>query len=156
VATALFANSPFKEGRATGFKSWRSHVWTDTDPDRCGTLPFVFDPGFGFERYVDYVLDVPMYFVYRGGTYHNVAGQSFRDFMEGRLPGLPGGPHRAAPGWLLPILAADLGPAICVGPTGCCLDFSPPSPRVALPLRTAPSLSGRSLRLRPLQASCPA
>ncbi|KAI3430867.1 hypothetical protein D9Q98_009276 [Chlorella vulgaris] len=90
VATALFANSPFKEGKATGFKSWRSHVWTDTDPDRCGTLPFVFEEGFGFERYVDYVLDVPMYFVYRNGTYHNVAGQSFRDFMDGKLPGLPG------------------------------------------------------------------
>lgn len=90
VATALFANSPFKEGKLTGYKSWRSHVWEDTDPDRCGTLPFVFDPGFGFERYVDYVLDVPMYFVYRNGTYHNVAGQSFRDFMKGKLPGLPG------------------------------------------------------------------
>ena len=90
VATALFANSPFKEGKPTGFLSWRSNVWTDTDPDRCGTLPFVFDPAFGFERYVDYVLDVPMYFVYRNGIYHNVAGQSFRDFMKGKLPGLPG------------------------------------------------------------------
>lgn len=90
VATALFANSPFKEGKPTGYLSWRSHVWTDTDPDRCGTLPFVFEPGFGFERYVEYVLDVPMYFVYRHGTYHNVAGQSFRDFLQGKLPGLPG------------------------------------------------------------------
>lgn len=90
VATALFANSPFKEGKPTGYKSWRSNVWTDTDPDRCGTLPFVFEPDFGFERYVDYVLDVPMYFVYRSGTYHNVAGQSFRDFLQGKLPGLPG------------------------------------------------------------------
>ena len=90
VATALFANSPFKEGQPTGYQSWRSHVWTDTDPDRCGTLPFVFDSSFGFERYVDYVLDVPMYFVYRNGIYHNVAGQSFRDFMRGKLPGLPG------------------------------------------------------------------
>jgi glutamate--cysteine ligase len=96
VATALFANSPFKEGKPTGYKSWRSHVWEDTDPDRCGDLPFVFDPDFGFDRYVEYVLDVPMYFVYRKdpatgqGRYHNVAGQSFRDFMEGRLPGLPG------------------------------------------------------------------
>lgn len=90
VATALFANSPFKEGKPTGFLSWRSRVWTDTDPDRCGNLPFVFEPGFGFERYVDYVLDVPMYFVYRDGTYHDVSGQSFRDFMKGRLPGLPG------------------------------------------------------------------
>ena len=90
VATALFANSPFKEGKPTGFTSWRSHVWTDTDPDRCGTLPFVFDDDFGFEKYVDYVLDVPMYFVYRDGKYINVAGQSFRDFMEGKLPGLEG------------------------------------------------------------------
>lgn len=90
VATALFANSPFKEGKPTGYLSWRSHVWTDTDPDRCGTLPFVFEPDFGFARYVDYVLDVPMYFVYRNGIYHNVAGQSFRDFLKGELPGLPG------------------------------------------------------------------
>jgi glutamate--cysteine ligase len=90
VATALFANSPFKEEKPTGFKSWRSHVWEDTDPDRCGTLPFVFDSDFGFERYVDYVLDVPMYFVYREGKYINVAGKSFRDFMNGTLEGLEG------------------------------------------------------------------
>ena len=90
VATALFANSPFKEGQPTGFKSWRSHVWEDTDPDRCGTLPFVFEEGFGFERYVDYVLDVPMYFVYRNGRYMNVAGKSFKDFMNGTLDGLEG------------------------------------------------------------------
>ena len=89
VATALFANSPFKEGKPTGYLSWRSHVWEDVDPDRCGTLPFVFEPGFGFERYVDYALDVPMYFVYRKG-YKNVAGQSFRDFMRGELKGLEG------------------------------------------------------------------
>lgn len=90
VATALFANSPFKEGTETGYKSWRSHVWEDTDPDRCGTLPFVFEPDFGFERYVDYVLDVPMYFVYRHGKYINVAGKSFRDFLAGKLEGLEG------------------------------------------------------------------
>ena len=96
VATALFANSPFKEGKPTGYLSWRSHVWTDTDPDRCGTLPFVFDDNFGFERYVEYALDVPMYFVTRKdehsgrSIYHNVAGQSFRDFLKGELPGLPG------------------------------------------------------------------
>ncbi len=90
VATALFANSPFVEGRPSGQLSFRSHVWTDTDPDRSGTLPFVFEPGFGFERYVDYVLDVPMYFVRRDGRYVDVAGQSFRDFLAGRLPGLPG------------------------------------------------------------------
>jgi glutamate--cysteine ligase len=90
VAVALFANSPFVEGRPSGYLSYRSRVWTDTDPDRCGTLPFVFESGFGFERYVDYLLDVPMYFVYRDGTYIDASGQSFRDFMAGRLPALPG------------------------------------------------------------------
>ncbi|MBV8889591.1 MAG: glutamate--cysteine ligase [Alphaproteobacteria bacterium] len=90
VAVALFANSPFVEGKPSGFQSYRSWVWTDTDPDRCGTLPFVFDDGFGFERYVDYMLDVPMYFVYRDDTYIDASGQSFRDFMAGRLPALPG------------------------------------------------------------------
>ncbi|MCP5371102.1 MAG: glutamate--cysteine ligase [Hyphomicrobiales bacterium] len=90
VATALWANSPFKEGKPSGFLSYRSHVWTDTDNDRCGTIPFVFEDGFGFERYVDYMLDVPMYFVYRDGTYIDASGQSFRDFMAGRLPALPG------------------------------------------------------------------
>ncbi len=90
VAVALFANSPFVEGRPSGFLSQRSLVWTDTDPDRCGTLPFVFEPGFGFERYVDYMLDVPMYFVYRDGRYIDASGQSFRDFLVGRLPALPG------------------------------------------------------------------
>ncbi|MGB0696019.1 MAG: glutamate--cysteine ligase [Rhodospirillaceae bacterium] len=90
VATALWANSPFTEGRPNGRLSQRSHVWTDTDPARTGTLPFVFEDGMGFERYVDYLLDVPMYFVYRDGKYIDAAGQSFRDFMEGRLPALPG------------------------------------------------------------------
>ncbi len=90
VATALFANSPFTDGRPNGFLSYRSHVWTDTDPDRCGILPFVFEDGMGFERYVEHVLDVPMYFVYRDGKYINAAGQSFRDFLRGRLPALPG------------------------------------------------------------------
>ena len=90
VAVALFANSPFVEGRPSGFLSHRSLIWTDTDPDRCGTLPFVFEPGFGFERYVDYLLDVPMYFVYRDGEYIDASGQSFRDFLAGRLPALPG------------------------------------------------------------------
>ena len=90
VATALFANSPFVEGKPTGFATFRSHVWTDTDPDRCGTLPFVFEQGFGFERYVDYLLDVPMYFVYRDGQYIDASGQSFRAFMQGRMPVLPG------------------------------------------------------------------
>ncbi|UYN95835.1 MAG: glutamate--cysteine ligase [Enhydrobacter sp.] len=90
LATALFANSPFVEGKPSGFKSYRSHIWTDTDPDRCGMLPFVFEPGFGFERYVDYMLDVPMYFVYRDGKYIDASGQSFRDFMKGRLPARPG------------------------------------------------------------------
>jgi glutamate--cysteine ligase len=90
IATALFANSPFTEGKPNGFLSARAHVWTDTDPDRTGDLPFVFEDGFGFERYVDYALDVPMYFVMRNDRYIDVAGQSFRDFMAGRLPGLPG------------------------------------------------------------------
>ncbi|OIR06143.1 glutamate--cysteine ligase GshA [mine drainage metagenome] len=90
IATALWASSPFVEGKPSGYLSTRSHIWTDTDADRCGMLPFVFETGFGFERYVDYVLDVPMYFVYRDGRYIDASGQSFRDFMQGRLPALPG------------------------------------------------------------------
>ncbi len=90
VATALFANSPFREGLPNGFLSYRSHVWTDVDNARAGMLPFVFEDGFGFERYVDYVLDVPMYFVYRNGKYIDVSGKSFRDFMAGRIPELKG------------------------------------------------------------------
>ncbi len=90
VATALFASSPFLEGRPSGLLSGRSDVWTDTDPDRCGMLPFVFEAGMSFERYVDWMLDVPMYFVYRDGRYVDASGQSFRDFMAGKLPALPG------------------------------------------------------------------
>jgi glutamate--cysteine ligase len=90
IATALFANSPFREGRPNGFFSYRSHVWTDVDNARAGMLPFVFEDGFGFERYVDYALDVPMYFVYRDGRYIDVAGKCFRDFLEGRIPELKG------------------------------------------------------------------
>ncbi|HET8818491.1 MAG TPA: glutamate--cysteine ligase [Xanthomonadaceae bacterium] len=90
VATALFADSPFTEGRPNGFLSYRSHIWTDTDPDRTGMLDFVFEDGFGFERYVDYILDVPMYFSHRDGRYVDASGQSFRDFLAGRLPALPG------------------------------------------------------------------
>jgi glutamate--cysteine ligase len=90
VATALFANSPFLEGKPTGHKSWRSRIWRDLDPARTGMLPFVFEDGMGFQRYVDYALDVPMYFVYRDGKYINALGQSFRDFMVGKLPALPG------------------------------------------------------------------
>ncbi|MFL6751953.1 MAG: glutamate--cysteine ligase [Sphingomicrobium sp.] len=90
VATALFAYSPLTEGKPNGYKSYRSHIWEDTDPDRTGMLPFVFEEGFGYERYCDYMLDVPMYFVYRDGKYIDVAGRSFRDFLEGRLPELPG------------------------------------------------------------------
>jgi glutamate--cysteine ligase len=90
VATALFANSPFFEGKPNGHQSWRSRVWRDLDPARTGMLPFVFEDGMGFERYVDYALDVPMYFVYRDGTYIDALGQSFRDFMAGKLPALPG------------------------------------------------------------------
>jgi glutamate--cysteine ligase len=85
IATALFANSPFRDGAPSGLLSTRSHVWTDTDPDRTGMLGFVFDEGFGFERYVDYICDVPMYFVYRGGTYLDFSGRSFRDFVAGRF-----------------------------------------------------------------------
>ncbi len=90
VGTALFANSPFTEGKPNGFLSFRSEIWRDTDPDRSGMLPWAFEPGMGFERWVDYALDVPMYFVKRGDRYIDVAGQSFRDLLDGRLPGLPG------------------------------------------------------------------
>ncbi len=90
VATALFANSPFFEGKTNGHKSWRSRVWRDLDPDRTGMLPFVFEDGFGFQAWVDYALDVPMYFVYRDGVYIDALGQSFRDFLKGELPALPG------------------------------------------------------------------
>ena len=90
IATALFADSPFTEGRPNGYLSYRSHIWTDTDPDRTGMLDFVFEDGFGYERYVDYLLDVPMYFAYRNGTYVDAAGKSFRDFLDGRLDVLPG------------------------------------------------------------------
>jgi glutamate--cysteine ligase len=90
LATALFANSPFKEGKLNGYKSYRSRVWLNTDKDRTGMLPFVFDEGFGYEQYVDYALDVPMYFVYRNGEYLNAAGKSFRDFLDGTLDVVPG------------------------------------------------------------------
>ena len=90
VATALFANSPFTEGKPNGYQSYRAEMWRDTDPDRTGLLPFAFEPGMGFERYVDYALDVPMYFVYRDGRYIDVAGASFRDFLAGKLKALPG------------------------------------------------------------------
>jgi glutamate--cysteine ligase len=90
IVTAVFASSPFTDGRPNGFLSMRSEVWRDTDPARTGTLPFVFEPGMSFERYVDYALDVPMYFVYRDGQYIDVAGASFRDFMAGKLAALPG------------------------------------------------------------------
>jgi len=90
VATALFAASPFFEGKVNGHKSWRSRIWRALDDDRTGTLPFVFEDGFGFESYVQYALDVPMYFVYRDGVYHNALGMSFRDFLKGELPALPG------------------------------------------------------------------
>ena len=90
VATALFANSPFTDGRPNGVLSMRSEIWRDTDADRTGMLPFAFEDGMGYERYVDYVLDVPMYFVKRGDTYHDVAGASFRDLLAGRFAPLPG------------------------------------------------------------------
>jgi len=90
LATALFANSPFFDGKPNGHKSWRSRIWRSLDDARTGTLPFAFDDGFGFEQYVDYALDVPMYFVYRDGKYIDALGMSFRDFLDGRLPALPG------------------------------------------------------------------
>src|SRR6202035_3970442 len=90
VATALFANSPFTEGKPNGFLSFRSEIWRDTDNARSGMIPWAFEDGMGFERWVDYALDVPMYFVKRGDTYINVAGSSFRDFFEGKNPALPG------------------------------------------------------------------
>jgi glutamate--cysteine ligase len=90
VATALFAHSPFTDGRPNGFLSMRSQIWRDTDPDRTGMLAFAFEDGFGYERYVDWALDVPMYFVKRDETYHDVAGASFRDLLDGRLSALPG------------------------------------------------------------------
>jgi glutamate--cysteine ligase len=90
VSTALFANSPFLDGKPNGHKSWRSRIWRGLDDARTGTLPFAFEQGFGFEAYVQYALDVPMYFVYRDGRYIDARGQSFRDFLNGRLPALPG------------------------------------------------------------------
>ncbi len=90
IATALFANSPFLESKPNGFLSFRSHVWTDTDNARAGMLPFAFEDGMSFERYVDYALDVPMYFTMRDGKFVNTAGESFRKFLDGKLPQLPG------------------------------------------------------------------
>jgi len=90
VASAIFANSPFTESKPNGFLSYRSEIWKDVDARRTGMLPFAFEDGMGFERYVDYALDVPMYFVYRRGVYFDVAGASFRDFLTGRLDALPG------------------------------------------------------------------
>jgi glutamate--cysteine ligase len=98
VATALFANSPFTEGKPNGFLSYRAEIWRDTDPDRTGMLPWVFEPGMGYERWVDYALDVPMYFVKHGDDYVDVAGQSFRDLMIGKLPGMPGA-HATISDW---------------------------------------------------------
>ncbi|GGF67153.1 glutamate--cysteine ligase [Paracoccus acridae] len=90
VANALFANSPFLDGKPNGWKSWRAHIWQNLDNARTGMLPFVFQDGFGYDAWVDYVLNVPMYFVYRDGKYIDALGQSFRDFLDGRLPALPG------------------------------------------------------------------
>ncbi len=89
IVTALFANSPFLQGKPNGYLSYRAEIWRDTDADRTGNLPFAFEDGFGFERYVDWALDVPMYFVKRGDVYHDVAGASFRDLLAGKLPALP-------------------------------------------------------------------
>ncbi len=99
LATALFANSPFTEGKPNGYLSYRSHIWSDTDPHRTGMLPFVFEDGFGYERWVDYMLDVPMYFVFRDGKYIDAAGLSFRDFLDGKLSVLPGEKPRESDWW---------------------------------------------------------
>ena len=99
LATALFANSPFTDGKPNGFLSYRSHIWSDTDAARTGMLPFVFEDGFGYERWTDYLLDVPMYFVFRDGKYIDAAGQSFRDFLKGKLPALPGELPRESDWW---------------------------------------------------------
>src|SRR5262249_52479664 len=98
VGTALFANSPFTDGKPNGLLSFRSHIWRDTDNQRAGMLPWAFEPGMGFERWVDYALDVPMYFVKRGDRYIDAAGQSFRDLMAGTLPALPG-EHATVSDW---------------------------------------------------------
>jgi glutamate--cysteine ligase len=90
VVTALFANSPFVDGKPSGYLSFRSQIWLDTDAARTGMLPFAFEPGFGFDRYAEHALDVPMYFVIRNGQYIDVAGESFRAFLDGKLPQLPG------------------------------------------------------------------
>ena len=90
LAAAIFANSPFREGKPSGLLSYRSHMWLDTDPQRAGMLDLAFEPGFGFAAYARYALDVPLYFVHRDGRYVDVAGRSFRDFLAGRLPGLEG------------------------------------------------------------------
>jgi glutamate--cysteine ligase len=90
IVTALFANSPFLDGKPSGYLSFRSHIWLDTDKARTGMLPFAFEPGFGFDRYAEHALDVPMYFVIRNGEYINAAGESFRAFLDGRLPQRPG------------------------------------------------------------------
>ena len=90
MATALFANSPFTEGKPNGFLSFRSEIWRDTDNQRAGMLPWAFEDGMGFERWADYALNVPMYFVKRGDKYIDVSGKSFRDFFAGKLAELPG------------------------------------------------------------------
>lgn len=90
IITALFANSPFTEGKPNGYLSWRSHIWSKTDPDRCGLLPFVFEEDFSFMRYVDFALEVPMYFIKRKNKYINCAGMSFKEFMSGKLESIPG------------------------------------------------------------------
>ncbi|WP_298302374.1 glutamate--cysteine ligase [uncultured Erythrobacter sp.] len=99
LATALFANSPFTESKPNGYLSYRSHIWSDTDPHRTGMLPFVFEDGFGYERWAEYMLDVPMYFVFRDGKYIDAAGLSFRDFIDGKLSVLPGERPTASDWW---------------------------------------------------------
>ncbi len=90
LVNALFLNSPFAIGKPSGYLSYRNHIWKHTDNDRCGNLPFVFEQDMGFERYTDFVLDVPMYFVIRDGEYIDANGFTFREFLQGKLPALLG------------------------------------------------------------------
>ena len=144
VATALFANSPFSEGRPNGFMSYRSHIWTDTDPDRTGMLDFVFEDGFGFERYADWLLDVPMYFVERDGRSLDAAGQSFRDPRRppaGLLTNCPRSMGQTTPPRFpevrlkryMEMRGADAGPG-----TSCALPPSGPACSTTMPLWTPP------------------
>ena len=85
IIIALYANSPFVDGKITNYKSFRSFIWTKTDKKRCGILPFIYDNSFSFERYVDYLLDIPMYFIIRDNEYINMTKYTFRNFLEKKV-----------------------------------------------------------------------